>query len=118
MNVSISLSRVSLDGTVLFAPPRPRPLPRPLTTFLPLVAAPLAAPLPRPLATPRTTLPPRTPRLAPLFMILPPRGRDMEALRPLLPTEAELKQSQSDLVLSFSLSQAYRVLALAVMPPP
>ena len=91
MNVSISLSRVSLDGTVLFAPPRPRPLPRPLTTFLPLVAAPLAAPLPRPLATPRTTLPPRTPRLAPLFMILPPRGRDMEALRPLLPTEADLR---------------------------
>ena len=89
MNVSISWSRVSLLGAGAFFPlPRPRPLPRPAgfpTTFLPRPAPTLAPRTPpRPLLdTPRVTLPP-------LLVILPPRARGTEALRPLLPTEADL----------------------------
>ena len=92
MNVSISLSSNSFEGGAVFFP-RPLPLPRP-TTFLPR-APPL---MPRPLtpdtpllATPLTILPPRPLIPEPLLTILPPRGRDMEALRPLLPTEADLQ---------------------------
>merc|ERR1719474_1712381 len=82
MNVSISLSRVSLDGIGAFFPlPLPRP-PRP-PTFLPRPAIPLL--------TPRTTLPPRTPRTPPLFIILPPRGLDIDILLLLrLPTDNDL----------------------------
>ena len=96
MNVSISLSRTSFDGTGVFFPlPRPRPptfpLPLPAPTFppLPRPATPLAPPL---LATPLTILP-RTPRAPPLLTILPPRGLDTEALL-LLPTDADLEEKQ------------------------
>ena len=94
MKVSNSLSKASLFGAATFFP-LPLPLPRPTLPALPLpraaslvpleVAATLP-PLPPLLATPLVTAPPR-PRLT----ILPPRSRVLEALRPLLPTEAELK---------------------------
>merc|ERR1719259_1294842 len=90
MNVSISLSRVSLDGIGAFFPlPLPRP-PRP-ATFLPRTPTLPPRPLPAiPLLTPRTTRPPRTPR-APLFMIRPPRGLDIDMLLLLRrPTDADL----------------------------
>ena len=92
MKVSNSLSKASLLGGATFFPlPLPREtlpaLPLPLAaTFFPLVAV-TFPPLPPRLATALVTPPP-----LPRFTILPPRSRVLEALRPLLPTEAELKQ--------------------------